>query len=932
MIDSTPKHRRLNTRTFATRTLLVGALITLLACSPATEEDYVNRAKAALAENDNTTAIIEMKNVLGLNKENAEVRWLLGTTYLAQGDGASAEKELRVAMELGVDQQSSLLPLAQAYYIQRKYDDVIKLEVPQKLASNDLGAQIFTLKGRSHLALSDPFSAEKILKRAQELAPDHVDVITGMAALKAAQGRIDEALLLLSRAKTADPSYAPTWRQLAQLEQQRGNFEAAIAAYSQVIDLDATSLDLAQRALVYIQLKNIDAAKKDLAQAQKSGQHPLLLDYVAGVIAVNEGRHEDAKSSLQAVLNKTPDYMPAIFYLGLVSYQTGEIEQARALLSTFQRKHPGSASANKLLGGVYLSLGDKSSAANYLRKAIANDPDDVESIKLLGQLSLEKGASAEAIAYFTQVVEKQASNPENYILLGRSYSAAKQPNAARKEYSRAMALNPDLASAEIGIITSYINDNEFKLALDYVHKLQQERPNDTDLPVFESAIHLALGDRQAARAVLKRALVLAPGQPSLSHNLANLSLLEGDFDTARELYQEAIKHHPADVSSIMHLARLELISGYEQNALALVEKALEIDPTSLDIRSTLATYHLKQGQPKQAMALIDKVAEQYADEPSFLEIRTKIYIDLGQYQQARKSLSRLLELQPRSAEAHFLLAKVNVQLADGDRVLENLLEALRLNPRHFEARLILTRIYAKNGAFEQSDAILDSLVGIYGAHPQVLYLMGLKELRANNAEHAYELFSQAQSIEARGEYLIAMTNAQFRLGNIDDAVASLKTWMKKNPSDLTVQYHLANAFLLLQRNDDAIVEFRNALRIDPDSIGALNNLAWLLSKKSPDEAEKLANQALALAPKSPQALHTMAMIKLNQNKPGESIKLLKKAIGYNPNDYQLQYSLAKTLEENGQAEEAVSLYKDLLSKDKLPQALKTEIKSALNRQ
>ena len=115
----------------------------------------------------------------------------------------------------------------------------------------------------------------------------------------------------------------------------------------------------------------------------------------------------------------------------------------------------------------------------------------------------------------------------------------------------------------------------------------------------------------------------------------------------------------------------------------------------------------------------------------------------------------------------------------------------------------------------------------------------------------------------------------------------------------------------------------------PDSIGALNNLAWLLREKSPDEAEKLANHALELTPESPQALHTLAEIKLNQHKPKESIALLNKAIDSNPNNYQLQYSLAKALALNGQTDQAKSMYKKLLNQDNLPQELKTEIKTAL---
>lgn len=929
-MKNTSKQRHLQSRTLIIPSLLIIALGTLTACSQTTEEEYVNKARAALAVSDNPTAIIEMKNALRLNGTNAEIRWLLGTTYLLQGDGASAEKELHSAVKFGADQQSIALPLAQAYNMQQKHEELINLKIPKALASTEVRAQLFALKGRSYLAISDPLSAAKIIQRAAGLAPKHPAIVTAKAALKTAQGNYVEARRLLTDMLVSNPSYSPAWQQLAQLEQRQGNFDAALNAHTRVIEQKINnSSDLTQRALVYIQLKQMDNAKKDLSQVQKGGKQTLLFSYATGLVAAHEERYADAKNAFQSVVDSYPDYMPAVFQLGLIAYKRGEMEQALTLLSTFQRAHPNSTVANKLLAGIYLTLGDKDSATSFLRKTLASDPSDIESIRLLGQLSLEKGASAEAIAYFSQLVAKEAENSKNYILLGRSYSAAQQPNAAREEYKRAMALNPDMASAEIGIITSYINDNEFKLALDYVHKLEQERPNDTDLPVYESAIHLALGDRQAAGEVLKNALVLMPGHPSLSHNLANLALLESDFDTARELYIDAIQHNPKDVSSIMHLAKLELVSGYEKKAVSLVEDALKIDPASLDVRSTLATYHLKKGYPKKAMQLIKEVEEKYSDTPAFLEIRTKIEFELGQYQQAKQSVFRLLELQPQSAETHVLLAKVNTQLSDGDTVVNNLMEAIRLNPRHFEARLALARIYASNGAFEQSDDILDGLSEIYSSHPQVLHLMGLRELRKNNPKSAYELFAQAESVERQGDYIIAMSNAQFHSDNPDDAITTLKKWVKDRPKDISVHYHLANTLLLLQRNDEAIVEFRKVLLIEPTSTGALNNLAWLLKDKSPDEAETLINTALQLTPNSPQALHTLAEIKLSQNKPRESLEILNKALKSSPNDIQLQYSLAKALEKNGQRKKAKTLYQKLLSNEHLSQELKTDIKTAL---
>ena len=927
---STPQRSRLLT-TALMASLLLGLLSLLSACSKPTEEEYFNRAKAALAEDNQKVAIIELKNTLLLNNTNSEARWLLGNAYLKLLDGPSAEKELRKAIAQGLAAESALLPLAEAFYIQGKYDDLIKLKLPNALPSAAKKAQLFALKGRSYLALSDFPSADRLFRQALQIAPSDPQVNTGMAALRVAQGKRNVARELLTKVLEANPDHVPAWQLLATLEQQQGDLEAALAAHSKAIEYNKhNSVDIAQRALVYIQLNRLGEAKKDLAKAREKIANSPIVDFASGVIATLENRLEDAKESLQKVLIGIPNHMPATFYLGLASYKNGELEQAKSSLTAFQKRHPNSVSANKLLGGISLALGDREAATVYLRKANASDPTDIETIKLLGSMALDTGSSTEAIAYFSEVIGQEAANPENYLQLGRSYSAAGLPNAARKEFEQAVALNPELTTAEVGIIASYINNNEFELALDYVKSLRQKRPEDTDPLVFESAIHLAMGNKQTAIKALEQALALAPGEPAVSHNLASLILQDGDFDGARKLYQGVLELHPEHVPTIMRLAKVELITGQEMNALNLVHKAFEIDPGSLEVTSTLASYHLKQGQPQKAMQLINQVPDEHANDAAFYELRAKTEIALGQYQTANKTISHLLKIRPQSAEGYFLLAKVSAQLADGDAVLANLQTALQLNPGHFQARTTLARILAKNGAYEQSDAVLDSLVGVYESHPQVLYLMGLRELRNNNNEYAYELLSKAISIEALEEYVIALSNAQFRLRNTDDAIDTLKAWMKKNPNDLAAQYHLANALLLLEKNDEATVEFRNALRIKPDSIGALNNLAWLIKEKSPDEAEELATQALTLAPNSPQASHTLAEIKLSQHKPKEAIALLKTAIGNNPNNYHLEYSLAKALKLDNQAAKAKALFDDLLGRGDVPEAVKKEIRANLS--
>ena len=85
-----------------------------------TDRQYLDRARVQVDKGALREATIELKNALSVNPKNKEARWLLGTTYLDLGENAFAEKELRYARELGVNDASVLPLLSRAFLRQGK--------------------------------------------------------------------------------------------------------------------------------------------------------------------------------------------------------------------------------------------------------------------------------------------------------------------------------------------------------------------------------------------------------------------------------------------------------------------------------------------------------------------------------------------------------------------------------------------------------------------------------------------------------------------------------------------------------------------------------------------------------------------------------------------------------------------------------------------
>jgi predicted Zn-dependent protease len=97
--------------------VVLAATVVVAACQPAPEE-LRRRADVARAAGDYGAAAVELKNLLQRQPQDPTARAELGEVYLATGDAAAAETELRRALRGGAPPARITLPLCQALLAQ----------------------------------------------------------------------------------------------------------------------------------------------------------------------------------------------------------------------------------------------------------------------------------------------------------------------------------------------------------------------------------------------------------------------------------------------------------------------------------------------------------------------------------------------------------------------------------------------------------------------------------------------------------------------------------------------------------------------------------------------------------------------------------------------------------------------------------------------
>jgi predicted Zn-dependent protease len=94
------------------------------------------------------------------------------------------------------------------------------------------------------------------------------------------------------------------------------------------------------------------------------------------------------------------------------------------------------------------------------------------------------------------------------------------------------------------------------------------------------------------------------------------------------------------------------------------------------------------------------------------------------------------------------------------------------------------------------------------------------------------------------------------------------------------------------------------VKLAPNDVSSLNNLAWVLRTSAPQRAEALARQAGTIAPDNAAVADTLGVILLGNGKVEEAAKALERAAAGLPDNPSVQYHYASSLDRLGQKDKA----------------------------
>jgi cellulose synthase operon protein C len=888
------------------RALLWVAVSIAAACTSDDPAALVASAKDYLAKRDFNASIIQLKNALQKDPQNAEARYLLGLASLENGDVVSADIQLQKAAELGWNTDEMAIALARAMLAKGAAGEVVAQFATKKLSSPELQAELAALVGAAQLDRNQRKEAETAIREALALDPGNVAANLGAARLAAVERKFGDALAKADKALARSPSSPQALLLKAELLATQGDSEAAEKGFRDAVGAAPSEVALRLRLVAHLvryrQLEKAAAAVAELTAV--APKHPGSR-YAEALVFFAQSRFPAAREALQQVLAVAPEDVPSLTLAGMAALQVGALPEAESHLRKALLKAPHALGAKRLLATTHLRMGRTELAMTEVQELLGRAGKDPNVLALAGEAYLANGDLAGAARHFEQA---KALAPENAALqtrLAQMRFAAGDQQRGIAELEAASASDPQAYQADLALVANYLRQRQPDKALEALNTLEKKQP---DSPLTHSLRGHALtlkGDAAGARASFERAVKLRPNYMPAIGALARLDLAQNKTEAAKRRYEAVLKTDPGNEQALSGLAVLLRVTGADAKQIErLLQQSVTANPASPSARVALINFHLRSRDFKAALAAAQEAQAALPNNAAVVQALGVAQLAAAEMRQAMATFARLGEMLPKSPEPHVLLASAHLAAKQPDEAIKSLRNALALRPDLAKAHRDIAAIYVATGRAEEALREAKSVQAAHPAQPLGYVLEGEIQAAQKNWDSAERLYRDALK-KFDLPLLVARLHAVMdAAGKRAEADALAESWIEAHPKDTAVLAYLADRDIAAKRYDRAVKRYGSALERQADNPLLLNNLAWAMSRLKQPKALAYAERAHELAPNNPAIMDTLGWMLSESGQNERGLELLARATNIAPQAHEIRLNFAKSLMKAGRTKAA----------------------------
>lgn len=508
--------------------------------------------------------------------------------------------------------------------------------------------------------------------------------------------------------------------------------------------------------------------------------------------------------------------------------------RAQQVIATALERDPENADLRYQAALALQRLGDMNAAMEELRATIALDPSHVDARLRLAELYEMQERHDDAIDQYRTVLN--ISDPGSDL----------HADASRR--------------LRYAIATRHARRGEVGIALEMFEDLARDFP-DNVLIVYSAAVANLLSNRlDEARSAFERVIALDPAYSNAYLNLATVDESQGRIEQAVANLRRVIELGPDAVPAVRAQIRLDIIEGNllsqegnYQDAISAYERVLEFEPGNrVALNGLVAIYQQLEDMDAERRVYV-RIVRFYPDDDRSRMRLAQLHIlsdDLGPavdelealiargqqgpyFEQARTVLARLMMTEPgRELERERIVSRIDA-----------LQDRLRADPDDAQAWKDLGIILLRQNARDEAAAAFEEVLRLEPGDRQTRDALALLYDHLGRFPESVREYAWLVALETDGEAAgrlvtaLRMVNVKnlYARGNHALARDELNTLIEKDSDNQIAHFYLG---LIAADEEDmvkAVDAYREVVRIVPSHVGARMNLAFSYERLNREE-------------------------------------------------------------------------------------------------
>lgn len=541
-----------------------------------------------------------------------------------------------------------------------------------------------------------------------------------------------------------------------------------------------------------------------------------------------------------------------------------------------------------------------------------------------------------------QFTPEELNQANDYFLRGIVAYELEDYDEALDLLSMAYLRLPEHAGVNFALADAYLATADPVNAAFYAREAMRIDPKNRFYPLKLAEIHLRNAQPAASIEVLETALLRFPNDLEMMYLLAATLTDQKEFLRSNRMYDRILKKDPDETSVYYQKFRNYTGLNLPDSAIAQMVVIRTLDPANILAAQTLAQLYLSLDRTDEAVAVYEDILKRH---PGNIELKiglTDVYVSREEWEKAGATMSAVME----SSE---------VRADTKTELMQYLLGLFGKQPDNAGLKLMVTDLVERFSASQPGNAMAQAIAADFYSmiEDNAKALLKIEATLALNPDNsnAWRQRIQLLYLAERYDEVIEWSEQAERYAPEDAFVrffvgvsymmkkdnANASTWLvraSKSPARAPFRSVVIGTLgdVTYQMNDWDKTKsyYEEALRLNPENEGVLNNYAYYMSEKGErlDEAKKMSERSLRIDPKNPSFLDTYGWIHYLLGDYDTALEYISRSLENGSTSAEVLEHKGDVLHKLGRNEEAVHFWNDALNADATRTYLLDRIKEA----